>query len=243
MPVSLLFDEILLDPNMFVLAGATGGPEFANANMRSPNTGVSKVAVQRYDPQHVWSIDFADIATPAGINYFNQIWYGGFGSAYGLRVRMESDYFTTNEIIGAGDGSTEDFKLTKTYNRPGTTSHPYIRRIIKPVVSTNLYNLGVAGGSVNLYQPDGVTARVIEVPFAPKVNNVPLANGTFTINNTTGDLHINTAPAIGAVISCDFQFDTPMQFWTNSVQQRADIPVEIKGIPMIEILPATLGIV
>jgi hypothetical protein len=238
MTVSLQFDEILLDPDLFNLGFATGGPEFANNNMRSPITGVTRVAVLRYDPQIIWAVDFQDIShpDPKGLEYFNNIWYGGFGSAYGMRVRVETDHSVIDESIGTGNASATVFKLTKTYNRPGTSGHSYIRRIIKPVVSTHL-----GGGSVTLYQSDGSTARVIEVPFKIYLDGSNQTSG-WTVDNTTGIVTFSSPPGNGIDISWDGQFDTPMQFWTNSFQQKADFPAEIKGLQMIEIMPASLGI-
>jgi hypothetical protein len=240
MAVEIEFDEILLDPSLFNVGFATGGPEFANSNMRSPQTGIARVAVLRYDAPIIWNIDFEDVNhgdTPGGVDYFNKMWYGGFGSAYGFRVRVETDYSLNQENIATGDGSTTDFKLTKTYTRPGTSGHSYVRRIIKPVVSDHL-----SADSVTLYEPDGITNRVIEVPFVLEVNDVEVETG-FTISNTTGDLHFDTAPTDGHQIVVSCQFDVPMTFWTNSIQQKADFPAEIRGIQAIELLPASLGIV
>lgn len=242
MSVDIKFSEILLDWRLFNLGFASGSPELANSNIRSPITGISKVAVLRHDPQIVWSVDFADVDhddEAAGVDYFLKMWYGGWGSAYGFRVRNEWDHKFDNEVLAVGDGVLHDFKLTKEYEQPGTSDHPYSRRIIKPVVSTNL-----ASGSVTLYEPDGTTPRVIKIPFVVGVDGVPLADGTYTIKNTTGDLHINVAPAAGKVVSIiSGCFDVPMQFWTNSFQMKADFPAEVRGLQMIEILPATLGIV
>lgn len=244
MPVNLQFDEIVLDWGLFTLGDATGSPELANAMIRSPGTGIMKVNITRYDPQHVWAMDYRLVTPSQGsgtnqMDYFNNIWYGGWGSAYGFRVRIETDHLVTGEVLGTSDGTiaSRTWKLTKTYNRPGTTTHPYIRRIIKPVVNQN--NTSTWG---NLKEPDGVANRVIEQTFQVFLNGVSMGTSGWTIDNTTGILSLTATPALGVVVSWTGQYDTPMRFFTNSFQQKADFPAEIKGLQLIEIMPAELGI-
>lgn len=249
MSAILEFDEVILDPGLFNVGAATGGHEFANSNIRSPVTGVSRVAILRYDPALVWNVNFADVNYDPGnpdnasLDYFNNIWLGGFGSAYGLRVRVEFDHKAIGEVIGAGNGSLQDFKLTKTYQRPGTTSHPYIRRIIKPVCNTKAgpNPVFLSAGSVTLYEPNGTTPRVVEVPFKVFLDDAQQNSG-WTINNTTGDLHFASPPGAGVSVSVDMQIDYPMQFWTNTYSMKAEFPGEVSGLQMIEVLPASLGI-
>lgn len=243
MAVIISFDEILLDDKLFNLGFATGGPELANVNLRNPQTGVPSVAVLRLDPLVVWQVDFSDIKhpDPAGLQYFNNIWYGGLGSAYGLRVRNQWDYFTQGEVLGTGNAVLQDFKLTKKYRRPGTTSHDYIRRICKPVATANL-----SVDSVTLKEADGSINRVLGSGTFTQAFSVYLG-GTiqptgWTISNTTGILHFNTAPGNGVSVSVDFQFDTPMQFWTNLPNLKADFPAEARALSMIEIPAVALGI-
>lgn len=183
MSVKIEFDEILLDGNFFGLGAAKGSPEFANSNIRSPISGLARVAILRYDALIVYNCEFNDVDSPDGVEYLNQFWRGGFGSAYGFRVRLESDYFAESEVISTSDGTRNAFLLTKTYNRPGTTGHPDIRRIIKPVVSSSL-----SDDSVTLYEADGVTPRVIEDPiFRVYWDDVERTTG-WKISNTTGTL-------------------------------------------------------
>lgn len=244
MSIEIAFDEILLDPALFNLGFATGGPEFSNVNLRNPQTGVAAVAVLALDPTIVWQCDFEDIKhpDPTGLQYFLNMWLGGSGSAYGMRVRNQWDYLTQGEIIdSAWDGGAFDYKITKKYQRPGTTTHPYYRRIVKPVAHQHL-----SVDSVTLYEPDGVTARVpgsssYELPFKVYLGGVEQTSG-FTISNTTGTLHMNARAGGPFVLTVDYQFDTPMQFWVNRPGMKADFPAEAKGIAMIEVLPATLGI-
>lgn len=187
MAVQIFFDEILLSSDLFSLGDATGSPEFANTNIRAPGTGAMAVELVRYDPQHLWQMDFKMLtqgegATVDQLDYFLKFWYGGFGSLYGFRVRIEWDHLANLEVIATGDGLTCDFFLTRTYNRPGTTSHPYIRRIIKPVVITNL-----STDSVTLTEADGITTRIVEQAFQVFLDGVEVTTG-WKISNVSGKL-------------------------------------------------------
>lgn len=240
--MATLFDEILLDPDLFTVGDAVGSPEFANALTRSPGTGLVAVAIIRHDPQHVWSVDFKMVSPSTGsfsgeMDYFNNIWYGGSGSAYGFRVRIEWDHIANLEVLGTSDGTvgSRTWKLTRTYNRPGTTTHPHIRYICKPVVSARL-----SGDSVTLYEPNGVTPRAIEVAFKVYDNGVETVD--YTISNTTGILVLGYTPTTGHIITWSGQFDTPCQFFQNSFQAKNDFPAEIKGLTIIEIMPISLGL-
>ena len=151
MPTS--FDESIFDSAIMTLA--SGSPEFANTLIRNPATGIYKVNINRYDPIQVWNLDL-DLLTELQLDYVNRFWRGGFGSAYGFRVRVPGDWKAVGEVIGVGNGSQTVFPLTRTYTRPGSSGHPNIRRIIKPAVTTNL-----TSGSATLFEPDGVTPRIV----------------------------------------------------------------------------------
>lgn len=239
MPTS--FDDSLLDSSIMTLA--SGSPEFANTLIRNPATGIYKANINRYDPVEVWTLEFA-LLNDTQREYLWRFWRGGFGSAYGFRVRVPSDWKATSEVIGTGNGSQTVFPLTKTYTRPGSSGHPNIRRIVKPAVTTNL-----TSGSVTLFEPDGAGSRVIPHVGPPGTgqafqvykDNVIQPSG-WTVKNTTGEITFSSAPANGVVISWSGEFDTPMRFMSNSFQGRVDVDSEIRGLTLCEILPAELGI-
>lgn len=242
MAVAYLFDEILLDLNIFTAGGASGGPQFANTHARNPGTGIRKTNITRYDPQHVWTFD-TQLLTPAQLNYFMEFWNGGHGSAYGFRCVLLSDFYVIDEVIGTGNGVQTVFPLIRTYSRPGA-SHNYIRRIIKPVTNSLL-----GGGGVTLFEADGVTSRVIPsvrgaglgVPaFTVKLNTTPTT--AYTINNTTGNITFSAAPGAGVSVKFSGEYDTPMAFDTNSFQLRPDIVSDVQSLQLREILPAELNI-
>lgn len=327
MPVIYLFDELLFDPDIFSQGDAQGGPEYDNSVIRNPPTGVYKVNVTRYDFQQVWSFDLNLISHDL-VEYLMKIWVGGFGSAYGLRVRVVIDFFVKGEVLGTSDGTaaSRTLYLTKTYRRPGA-DHQYAKRVIKPVVNANL-----AVGCPTLYEPNGSTPRVIPseegtangVPaftvfldqgsgpvalssgytidnrsgalvLAAKTFTAVAATDIFTIANhgyvanvgiklqnsggalpaslvagttyyvrdittntfklsaTPGGAAVNittdgtgtntvSGPPVGSIVSWSGEFDTPMRFLQNALALKPEVSSEVKGVTMVEILPAELGI-
>lgn len=235
------FDDSLLDSSIMTLA--SGSPEFANTMIRNPATGVYKVNINRYDPTEVWTLEFA-LLTDLQREYMFRFWRGGYGSAYGFRVRVPSDWKTVGEVIGTGNGSQTVFPLTKTYTRPGSSGHPNVRRIIKPAVTTNL-----TSGSVTLYEPNGVTSRVVPHSGPPGTgqafqvfkDGVNQASG-WTVHNATGNITFSAAPANGVVVSWSGEFDTPMRFMQNGFEGRVNVDSDIRGLTLCELLPAELGI-
>jgi len=245
MAVIYLFDEILLDPNIFTAGDAVGGPEYDNSLIRNPPTGVYKTNVTRFDFQQVWTFDL-NLLNYAMVQYLMKIWVGGLGSGYGLRVRIFSDFFVVNQVLGISDGTTasKTWKLIREFKRPGT-ARIFDKRCIKPVVNSLL-----APGCPTLFEADGITQRVIPsldaaangVPaFRVMLNGVVQASG-YTVDNTTGTVVFTNAPANGVVVSWSGEYDTPMRFLQNSLNLRADIASEVKGVQMAEILPAELGL-
>jgi len=136
MAIADIFQEVLFWQNLITAQSATGSPEFANTMIKNPATGVYKINITRLDPILVLTLDLTQIDT-VELEYFNQFWYGGWGSAYGFRLHWPGDFYVINENIGTGDGTTKVFKLTKGYTRPGS-GVTYSRRIIKPVVNSRL---------------------------------------------------------------------------------------------------------
>ncbi len=238
MAVIASFDEILFSPDI-ILDGGAGSPEFANTLIRNPATGIYKVNINRFDPIETWFIDLGMISD-AQREYTMKFWRGGYGSAWGFRCRIATDYKTQASVIGTGNGSQTVFPLTKTYTRPGTVGHANIRRIIKPVAVANL-----TAGSVTLYEADGVTARVVpSVPggqaFQVFKDGVNQASG-WTVHNTRGEITFTTAPAAAAVISWSGEFDVAARFLQNSFQQKVvGSSSEVTGLQLVEILPAEL---
>ena len=139
------------------------------------------------------------------------------GRLYGFRFRDPFDFKSCkiastpahdDQLLGSGDGSTTTFSLYKNYESGGVH---YQRPITKPVIGSVV--VGIDGG--------------------------PQTNGTdFTINDTTGEIRFSDAPAMGAVVTAGFLFDTPVRFDTDELRinlaafKAGDIP----AIPLIEVL-------
>lgn len=247
MSVVYLFDECLLDPNVVLGSegspAANGGPELANTVVRNPATGARKVNVNRLDALEMVNFDIA-LIKPTNLKYLIKIFRGGYGSAVGLRVRVPWDFWVVDEAFGVGDGSTTQFNLTVSYTRPGVVARQDVRRIIKPVTNTNV------SGGVTLYEPDGVTSRVIPsgaaqalgVPaFTIKKNGV--ASSAYTINNTRGRVTFTSAPANGVILTWSGEFDVPMAPEGNNLPITPyDAASEVKGWRLEEIHYSELGI-
>lgn len=230
MPV-YLFDEILFRPDI-ITGAAQGGPELANTTITNPATGVSKVNITRYDPRESWSLTLS-LLNDDQRAYVNAFWRGGWGSGIGCRFRIPSDFKSTHEVIGTGDGTTTVFKLVKAYMRPGSIREN-VRRIIKPVTP-------------GLLDWDGATTRTMSdgtpLYIHIYVNGVLQTSGV-TVDSTTGVVTFTTAPATGLVIDWSGEFDVPASFVGNSYNQKVDpgLSSEIQGLQIREILGPELGI-
>jgi uncharacterized protein (TIGR02217 family) len=245
MPIPILFDEVLFDPDLIGSVGGqqpvTGGPELANTDIFNPGTGVHKVNVSRADAVRVFSVPVG-LNSQAAREYFNNFWLGGQGSAVGFRFRVSFDYRAADEVFGEGDGAETEFPLYVTYTRPGVTARQDVRRITKPVTNTNV------SGGVTLYEANGVAVRAhstlpgstYTTPFVIRINGSPTLD--YVIDNTTGLVTFDSPPADGATLSWSGEYDTPMAFVGNSFQLEHNVTGKVPVLTMREILPAELGI-
>src|SRR5438477_600856 len=108
MSVPIYFDEILLDNSLFSLGDSSGGPEYANANLRNPQTGVMSVvstnlsgdSVTLYESDgstaRVITIPFvaylAGVVQSSGFTISNTTGILHFTSAPGMGVEVKVDY-------------------------------------------------------------------------------------------------------------------------------------------------------
>lgn len=118
--------------------GSGGGPMFSTTIM-ALNSGFERRNIN-------WATVRAAYEAMHGIKSREQMeelinfFYARMGRAYSFRYKDWSDYEIGPQIIGTGDGSTEDFQLIKTYESGGFA---YDRLISKPVEGT-LVNVAVA---------------------------------------------------------------------------------------------------
>jgi uncharacterized protein (TIGR02217 family) len=142
------------------------------------------------------------------------------GRLYGFRWRDRLDHSSaaagvvvspTDQVIGAGDGTTATFQLAKTY---GGAYAPYQRPIGKPV-------------------PGSVRVAVNETEVTEGT--------AFSCDTTTGVVMFLSGhvPADGAAVTAGFTFDVPVRFDTDylEVDLSAFAAGAIPKIPLLEIKP------
>ena len=140
------------------------------------------------------------------------------GRLYPFRWKDHADFrsgppssapIATDQVIGAGDGTTASFQLTKTY---GSAFAPYQRAIRKPVQGT----LKVSVNAVAVME--GVA---------------------FSADYTTGMLVFfpGFAPVLGASITAGFEFDVPARFDTDKIEVNLQnlAAGSIPHIPIVEV--------
>lgn len=138
------------------------------------------------------------------------------GQMHGFRWKDWSDYKScpssrvvgyADQLIGAGDGESLSFALTKTY-ASGTAS--YLRTIAKPVAGT--VRVGLQGDPLS----EGIHYKV---------------------DTATGLVTFASAPAVDERITAGFEFDVPVRFDTDRIHtsvasfQAGEVP----NVPVVEV--------
>lgn len=140
------------------------------------------------------------------------------GRLHGFRWRDRLDHSSaapgaavspTDQVLGTGDGATENFQLVKTY---GSLHAPYKRPITKPVPGS--VRVAVAGAEV----AEGTA---------------------FTCDTTAGVVTFlpGHVPPAGAAVTAGFLFDVPVRFDSDylEVDLSAFAAGAIPKIPLVEI--------
>lgn len=123
-----------------------------------------------------------------------------------------------DQIIGTGDGVTQDFQLIKTYQRGPTT---YVRNLHLPVVATVV--VAVAG-------------------LDPTASSPP--NG-WSISRPGGVVHFDIPPAPGQVITAGYYFDVEVRFESDDAFEGIVQSYAIAGyasLTLVEIRPCLGGL-
>ena len=138
------------------------------------------------------------------------------GQMYGFRWKDWADYKSClssdepafgDQAIAVGDEETAAFQLMKSYL---SGPHRYVRPIAKPVSGT--VRMAIEG----VEQLEGVH---------------------FEMDDTTGFVHFNHPPDIGAQITAGFEFDVPVRFDTDRIVtnvasfRAGDVP----NVPVVEV--------
>ena len=111
------------------------------------------------------------------------------GRAYGFRLKDFSDFTMAAQSIGTGDGSTTAFQIFKRYIDDDALAPPYDRELKKIVAGS--VSVAVAASS--------------------------MASG-WSVDETTGILTFDAAPAVDADITVACEFDVPVRFDTDLMQ-------------------------
>jgi hypothetical protein len=244
--VSINFDEILFDSELIRTEAREKFPvsaqlEFGNSQPRNAQTGIRQTNVGRLDAIEGVTVDLG-LLDDTDRRYFINFIRGGQGSAIGCRVYLPHDHTATLEAFATGNGVLTSFPLYLTYLRPGPATHmaggaahPDVRRIFKPVVQ-----VAKEKNSFQLYEADGVTARVPEVSFKIYFGAVEQPTG-WTVDCKTGTVYFTVAPSNGTVIKWSGVFDVPMAFDGNTFAQHFDVPSSAQYV-MREMLGPELGL-
>ncbi|MDF2367500.1 DUF2460 domain-containing protein [Sneathiella sp.] len=111
------------------------------------------------------------------------------GRAYGFRLKDFSDFVMSEQSIGTGDGATTQFQIFKRYIDDDALAPPYDRELKK-----------IVAGTVDV-----------------SVGGSPMASG-WSVDETTGILTFDSAPATDADIAVACEFDVPVRFDTDLMQ-------------------------
>jgi uncharacterized protein (TIGR02217 family) len=111
--------------------GAQGGPQYSTSVVAMAS-GYEQRNQNWAAARSSWNVA-SGLKNQTQLNTLLAFFRGRKGRAFGFRFKDWSDYQTTGEAIGTGDGTNRIFQLTKTY-----TSGPSneIRTISKPVAGT-----------------------------------------------------------------------------------------------------------
>ena len=200
------------------LLGATFGPRWQTSVTRY-GSGQEQRNVDWEYPLLTANLPFTDIL--ADIETIRDYFNAAQGRAHGFRVKDPSDYkscdvadtiSSTDQLLGAGDGTTVEFQLRKRYDFGLQTAY---RQIKKPVAGT-------------------VVVAVIEAG-SPSTARDP---GDWSVDTTTGVITFGSPPpASGTEIYAGFEFDTPMRFDTDELPIRFVSPnvLAIADLPLLEL--------
>ena len=210
------FHEVLFP--LDVALGAAGGPERVTEVVTTAS-GREERNTRLADSRRRWDAGFG-VKTLTALAEVVAFFEERRGRLHGFRWRDRLDHGSgppgavptpLDQVIGAGDGTTSSFMLTKTY---GVLHAPYVRPIAKPV-----------SGSVRV-AVNGTEQTEGEA---------------FTLDATTGRLTFapSSVPPSGASITAGFLFDVPVRFDTDflEVNLSAFAAGDIPRIPILEIRP------
>ena len=135
--------------------GSAGGPEYStdivitHGGYEQRNINWSQ-ARARYNVAH-------GVKTKAQLDTLVAFFRARKGRADGFRFKDWTDYQTTGQVIGTGDGATRTFQLVKSYISGSATEQ---RIITKPVAGTIKMYFNGTLQSTSLYAADTTTGQI-----------------------------------------------------------------------------------
>jgi uncharacterized protein (TIGR02217 family) len=163
---------------------ATGGPKFKTHITAGDSDYEDRISVGDLGLRR-YSLS-RTLHSQTELDWFMAFWQLRRGSFEGFRLKDWRDFSGTGQNLGTGDGTLTGFQLRKLYGNTdpltGAASQSW-RTIKKPLP-----------GSVKVY-----------------LNGVQQLSG-WTVNTATGLVSFSVAPAAGAVVTADFEFDVPVRF-------------------------------
>lgn len=194
-----MFHDIRLPDE--VEQGATGGPSFYTT-VNAMSNGNEQRNINWQDPRADWQLSYG-IQDQEDFEVCQAFFYARRGKAHSFRFKDWADFELTAELIAVGDGATQQFQLTKTYEPDGP--EPYVRKITRPIAAT------------------------LQVFVAGVVTGVTL--------NDLGIIVFGAAPALGAQIKVNCEFDVPVRFDVDKfdLQLSTATAGAIGSLPVIEV--------
>lgn len=111
--------------------GAQGGPTFSTRVVTLKN-GIEYRNADWARARHRWDLGYG-IQELADLQEVLEFFYARQGRLHSFRFKDWSDYLATDQLIGVGNGSQNEFQLVRVYS---SGPSQYTRTVTKPVAGT-----------------------------------------------------------------------------------------------------------
>ena len=204
--------------------GVTGGAGFST-EISETFGGHEQRNINWSQSRGVWNVGHA-VKSLTQMDALIAFFYSMRGRAIGFRFRDWLDFRGVGQNLGTGDGSTATFQIRKQYTT-GSVTH---NRIINKIVSDSDVT-SIASSVQASYTPYPLTVYVDAVEKTETTH--------YTVDRDTGIITFTggNIPAIGEVVTADYEFDIPVRFDIDQMQFSA-LDFNLRSwlnIPVIEI--------
>lgn len=121
------FHDVLFPPE--ISYGSSGGPGF-NTTVLELASGHEQRNINWSEVKAKYDVSYG-VKTPDEMDKLIEFFYARNGKAYGFLYKDWADYTITDQLIGVGDGTENQYQMYKRYE--GDTPHAYDRPIRKIV--------------------------------------------------------------------------------------------------------------